>query len=141
MRRLRSSIVFVMLAACTSDESTPSSGKSDASVDAAPADGGSVDSGPITPASDGGCDGSVPGMSAGSESLCAGKHGQPVPGVTDASAPGTACNAAEDCQPFCCTCGDGGAFVSSVAVCGCGNVCATATETCALYEKTFALCK
>lgn len=137
----RRGLLLVALVACSSEESTAPA-NADAAADGASATDAAVDSGPIIPASDGGCDGSVPGMSAGSEAQCAGKQGRPAPGSTGA-APGAACTLAEDCQAICCTCsGDGGAsFVSSVAVCGCGNVCASAQEACAFYEKTFALCQ
>lgn len=137
----RRGMSLVALAACSSEESTTAS-NADAASDASTTADGAADAGPIVPASDGGCDGAVPGMSAGSEAQCAGKQGQPAPGSTGA-APGAPCTSAEDCQAICCTCsGDAGAsFVSSVAVCGCGNVCASALETCAFYEKTFALCQ
>lgn len=118
----------------------PSSGPGDAAAESSTTNDGGADTGPVVAASDGGCDGSVPGMSAGSESQCAGKQGQPAPGA-DGGAPGSTCAAAEECQAFCCTCGDGGAFVSSVSVCGCGNACANAAETCAFYERTFQLCQ
>jgi hypothetical protein len=138
----RSRLSLLALAACNSDE-TSTANDGDASTDGATAADASADTGPIIPASDGGCDGSVPGMSAGSESQCAGKQEKPAPNGTGAD-PGASCAAAEDCKPFCCTCtgGDAGAsFVSSVSVCGCGNVCASAQETCAFYEKTFQLCQ
>ena len=137
---VRRGLLLVVLVACSSEESSSSSGGGDAGGDVAATDAG--DSGPIIPASDGGCDSSVPGMSAGSEAQCAGKQGQIAPGATGAE-PGAACTTAEDCRAFCCTCtgGDAGAsFNSSVSVCGCGNVCASAQETCAFYEKTFQLC-
>lgn len=137
----RRGIVLVALVACSSEESTTAS-HADAAADGSNATDASTDSGPIVPASDGGCDGSVPGLSAGSNAQCAGKEGQPAPGSTGAAA-GASCAAAEDCQAVCCSCtGDAGtSFVSSVAVCGCGNVCASAQETCAFYVKTFALCQ
>jgi hypothetical protein len=129
------------LAACSSEESSSSGGTPDAATEASVSDA-STDTGPVVPASDGGCDGSVPGLSAGSNAQCAGKEGQAAPGSTGA-APGAACAAAEDCQAICCSCtADGGAsFVSAVSVCGCGNVCASAQEACAFYDKTFALCQ
>jgi hypothetical protein len=134
------------LAACSSEESSSSGGTPDAAIEASAPDA-AADTGPIVPATDGGCDGSVPGLSAGAESQCAGKQGQAAPGSTGA-APGAACSAADDCQAICCTCtadagsSDAGAtFVSAVSVCGCGNVCATAQEACAFYEKTYALCQ